>query len=159
MDVIHFKTAKLFEAAAQLGAVLCKAPAQLETDMAKYGMHLGTAFQLIDDVLDYSSNSETIGKNIGDDLAEGKPTLPLIRAMSVGDTAHADTIRGAIVNGGRDNIQDVMKAIESTDALAYTAHRARQEADLALSMLQNIPESEYKDALANLAEFSVNRTY
>ena len=159
MDVIHFKTAKLFEAAAQLGAVLCKAPAQLETDMAKYGMHLGTAFQLIDDVLDYSSNSETIGKNIGDDLAEGKPTLPLIRAMSVGDTAHADTIRGAIVNGGRDNIQDVMKAIESTDALAYTAHRARQEADLALSMLQNIPESEYKDALVSLAEFSVNRTF
>jgi octaprenyl-diphosphate synthase len=110
-------------------------------------------------VLDYSSNSETIGKNIGDDLAEGKPTLPLIRAMSVGDTAHATTIRDAIVNGGRDNIQDVMKAIESTDAIAYTAHRARQEADLALNMLQNIPESEYKDALVNLAEFSVNRTY
>jgi octaprenyl-diphosphate synthase len=159
MDVIHFKTAKLFEAAAQLGAVICKAPTDLEMEMAKYGMHLGTAFQLIDDVLDYSSNSETIGKNIGDDLAEGKPTLPLIRAMSVGDTAHATTIRDAIVNGGRDNIQDVMKAIESTDAIAYTAHRARQEADLALNMLQNIPESEYKDALVNLAEFSVNRTY
>jgi octaprenyl-diphosphate synthase len=159
MDVIHFKTAKLFEAAAQLGAVICNASTKLEMDMAKYGMHLGTAFQLIDDVLDYSSNSETIGKNIGDDLAEGKPTLPLIRAMSVGDKVDADTIRDAIVNGGRDNIQDVMKAIESTDAIAYTAHRARQEADIALSMLQNIPESEYKDALVNLAEFSVNRTF
>ena len=159
MDVIHFKTAKLFEAAAQLGAVICNSSTDLETDMAKYGMHLGTAFQLIDDVLDYSSNSETIGKNIGDDLAEGKPTLPLIRAMSVGDAAHADTIRRAIINGGRENIQEVMKAIESTDAIAYTAHRARQEADLALSMLRNIPESEYKDALITLAEFSVNRTF
>jgi len=159
MDVIHFKTAKLFEAAAQLGAVICNASPELETDMAKYGMHLGTAFQLIDDVLDYSSNSETIGKNIGDDLAEGKPTLPLIRAMSVGDKAQSDTIREAILNGGRDSIAEVMKAIESTDAIAYTAHKARQEADLALSMLQNIPESEYKDALVNLAEFSVNRTF
>ena len=159
MEVIHFKTAKLFEAAAQLGAVICQAPTELEMAMATYGMHLGTAFQLIDDVLDYSSNSETIGKNIGDDLAEGKPTLPLIRAMSVGDKNHAETIRQAILSGGRNNIQDVMKAIESTDAIAYTAHRARQEADIALSMLQNIPESEYKDALVTLAEFSVNRTY
>jgi octaprenyl-diphosphate synthase len=159
MDVIHFKTAKLFEAAAQLGAVICNASTELEVAMAKYGMHVGTAFQLVDDVLDYSSSSETIGKNIGDDLAEGKPTLPLIRAMSMGDKAHAETIREAILNGGRDNIQEVMKAIESTDAIEYTAHRARQEADLALSMLQNIPESEYKDALVNLAEFSVNRAF
>lgn len=159
MDVIHFKTAKLFEAAAQLGAVICGASKDLEMDMAKYGMHLGTAFQLIDDVLDYSSSSETIGKNIGDDLAEGKPTLPLIRAMIVGDKAQSQIIREAIVNGGRDSIHHVMKAIESTDAIAYTAHRARREAELALSMLRNIPESEYKDALANLAEFSVNRTY
>jgi len=159
MDVIHFKTAKLFEAAAQLGAVICNAPKELENDMATYGMHLGTAFQLVDDVLDYSASSETIGKNIGDDLAEGKPTLPLIRAMSVADTPHAEIIRQAIVNGGRDNIQEVMKAIESTDAIEYTARKAREEADLALGALQNIPKSEYKEALINLAEFSVNRSY
>ena len=159
MDVIHFKTAKLFEAAAQLGAVICNSSRELETDMAKYGMHLGTAFQLVDDVLDYSSNSETIGKNIGDDLAEGKPTLPLIRAMGVAHKSQAEIIRQAILNGGRDNIQEVMKAIESTDAIEYTARKAREEADLALKMLQNIPDSDYKEALTNLAEFSVNRSY
>ena len=159
MDVIHFKTAKLFEAAAQLGAVICNAPQKVELEMAKYGMHLGTAFQLVDDVLDYSANSETMGKNIGDDLAEGKPTLPLIRAMSVGDEAQQQIIRQAILEGGRDNIHEVMKAIESTDAIEYTAHKAREEADLALNALQNIAESEYKEALVNLAEFSVNRSY
>jgi octaprenyl-diphosphate synthase len=159
MDVIHFKTAKLFEAAAQLGAVLCGASQEQELAMANYGMHLGTAFQLVDDVLDYSSNPETMGKNIGDDLAEGKPTLPLIRAMSVGASHHAEIIRQAILNGGRDNIAEVMKAIESTDAITYTAHKARQEADLALKMLEKIPNSKYKDALINLAEFSVNRAY
>lgn len=159
MDVIHFKTAKLFEAAAQLGAVLCNANTEQETAIACYGMHLGTAFQLIDDVLDYSSTPEEMGKNIGDDLAEGKPTLPLIRAMSVGGPQHADVIRDAILNGGLENISQVMKAIESTDAIEYTAHKARQEADTALQMLEKIPASEYKDALINLAEFSVNRTY
>ena len=159
MDVIHFKTAKLFEAAAQVGAVLCGTSQEQEIAMANYGMHLGTAFQLVDDVLDYSSNPETMGKNIGDDLAEGKPTLPLIRAMSVGESQNTETIRQAILNGGRDNITQVMKAIESTDAIAYTAQKARQEADLALKMLENIPNSKYKDALINLAEFSVNRAY
>jgi octaprenyl-diphosphate synthase len=159
MEVIHFKTAKLFEAAAQLGAVICQAPEALEMDMAKYGMHLGTAFQLVDDVLDYSANSEAIGKNIGDDLAEGKPTLPLIRAMSVAEQAQGEIIRQAIIKGGRDTIEEVMKVIESTDAIEYTARKAREEADLALGALQSAPDSEYKEALIHLAEFSVNRSY
>jgi octaprenyl-diphosphate synthase len=159
LDVIRFKTAKLFEAAAQLGAVLNHASPEQEEAMARYGMHLGTAFQLVDDVLDYSSSAEEMGKNIGDDLAEGKPTLPLIRAMTVGRPEHAAMIRQAIHEGGRDYIQDVTQAIQATDALAYTADKARQEADTAISMLNVIPQSRFKEALITLAEFSVSRTY
>ncbi|MGD8558653.1 MAG: octaprenyl diphosphate synthase [Gammaproteobacteria bacterium] len=159
MDVIHFKTAKLFEAAAQLGAVLSGASPEQEFDLAKYGMYLGTAFQLVDDVLDYSSSSTEIGKNIGDDLAEGKPTLPLIRAMSVGSRENTEVIRKAITEGGRQHIQEVIKAIETTDAISYTAKVAREEANKALKMLSKIPESPFRDALSSLAEFSVNRTY
>ncbi len=159
LDVIHCKTAKLFEAAAQLGAVLCNATPEQEQAMARYGMHLGTAFQLVDDVLDYSASSETMGKNVGDDLAEGKPTLPLIHAMRWGTKVQSTLIRKAIETGGRDNITEVMAAIESTDAIAYTACKAREEADLAIAQLQNIPASHYADALKTLADFSVNRTY
>ena len=159
LDVIRFKTAKLFEAAAQLGAVLNHAPPEQEDAMACYGMHLGTAFQLVDDVLDYSSSPEEMGKNIGDDLAEGKPTLPLIRAMSVGHPSHAEVIRQAIQEGGRENIREVTKAIHATDAITYTAHMAHQEANTAISMLKAIPDSCFKEALIALAEFSVSRTY
>ena len=159
LDVIHCKTAKLFEAAAQLGAVLCDASPEQEQALAKYGMHLGTAFQLVDDVLDYSASSEEMGKNVGDDLAEGKPTLPLIRAMRQGSDVQSTLIRTAIEVGGRDNIAEVMDAIESTDAIAYTAQKAREEADLAIRQLQYIPASRYADALKTLADFSVSRTY
>ncbi|MEJ2181021.1 MAG: octaprenyl diphosphate synthase [Gammaproteobacteria bacterium] len=159
MDVIHFKTAKLFEAAGQLGAVISNASPEQEFAMAKYGMYLGTAFQLVDDVLDYSSSSDEIGKNIGDDLAEGKPTLPLIRAMTTGSAEHNNVIRKAITEGGREHIAEVMKAIEATDAIEYTAKIARDEANRALEMLSNIPDSRFKDALSSLAEFSINRTY
>lgn len=159
LDVIRFKTAKLFEAASQLGAVLTDSPDELESAMTKYGMHLGTAFQLVDDVLDYSSTSEEMGKNIGDDLAEGKPTLPLIRAMTVGVKQQTDIIRNAIRNSGHDNIEAVINAIESTDAIAYTANKAKEEADKAIAMLQNIPASPYRDALYALTEFSISRTY
>jgi len=159
LDVIHCKTAKLFEAAAQLGAVLCDATPEQEQAMAKYGMHLGTAFQLVDDVLDYSASSETMGKNVGDDLSEGKPTLPLIRTMRQGTKEQSALIRKAIETGGRDNITEVMAAIESTDAIAYTARKAREEANLAIAQLQNIPASNYTDALKTLADFSVSRTY
>jgi octaprenyl-diphosphate synthase len=159
LDVILRKTAKLFEAAAQLGAVLAKRPAAEEQALAAYGLHLGNAFQLIDDVLDYSASSEAMGKNIGDDLAEGKPTLPLIHAMRNGSPAQQQTIRAAIEHGGRDSIEAVTAAVESTGAIAYTARVARQEADKATHQLQGLSPSPYKDALHALAEFSVTRNY
>ncbi len=159
MDVISRKTARLFEAAAQIGAVLGEQPESIETALAKYGLHLGIAFQLIDDVLDYSASPEDTGKNVGDDLAEGKPTLPLIHAIHHGTPGQAQLIRRAIENGGHDNMQDVCAIIESTGAIPYTAKAAQREADLALEALAPLPESAYKDALYNLAEFSVNRSY
>jgi len=158
-DVIRFKTAKLFEASSQLGAVLGGQPDSIEQAMGRYGMHLGTAFQLIDDALDYGSSSENIGKNIGDDLAEGKPTLPLIYAMRKGTPAQVKAIRKAIENGGLDNIDQVQEAIESTHAIAYTAQSAQHEADLAIEALAEIPAGPYKEALYGLVDFSVNRSY
>ncbi len=159
LEVIHSKTAKLFEAATQLGAVISARSEAEERAMAAYGMHIGTAFQLIDDVLDYSSSAEEIGKNIGDDLAEGKPTLPLIYAMRKGTAEQAHVIRSAIENGGRNQIAEVIDAVHSTGAIAYTAQLADQEAKMAALALAIIPPSEYKDALYALADFSVNRTY
>ena len=159
LDVIHSKTAKLFEAATQLGAIISDRSAAEERAMATYGMHLGTAFQLIDDVLDYSATAEEMGKNVGDDLAEGKPTLPLIYAMRTGTPQQAATIRHAIENGGRENIVAVLDAIESTGAITYTAQLARREADKAAAAIADVPASPYKGALSALAEFSVNRTY
>jgi len=159
LEVIQRKTAKLFEAAAQIGAVLSTATRAQEQAMARYGVHIGAAFQLIDDILDYSASSTQIGKNIGDDLAEGKPTLPLIHAMRTGTQAQADTIRQAIETGGRKNIDAVMAAIESTNALSYTARAAEKEARLAAESIGLLPASPYKDALYTLAEFSVKRSY
>ncbi len=158
-EVIRFKTAKLFEASAQLGAVLGNQPALIEDSMARFGMHLGTAFQLIDDALDYGSSAEDMGKNIGDDLAEGKPTLPLIHAMRHGSQEQIRAIRSAIENGGLDQIDTVLEAIESTQAIAYTAQAAQDEADLAIEALAELPASPYREALYGLAEFSVNRSY
>ncbi|MCO6411638.1 MAG: octaprenyl diphosphate synthase [Thiogranum sp.] len=158
-DVIRYKTAKLFEASSQLGAVLGKQPPAIEQAMARYGMHLGTAFQLIDDALDYGSSGNNIGKNIGDDLAEGKPTLPLIHAMRNGTPEQVRVIREAIQNGGLEHIDLVLEAIESTNAIAYTSQSAQQEADLAIEALVDLPASPYKEALYGLAEFSVNRDY
>jgi octaprenyl-diphosphate synthase len=159
MDVIHFKTAKLFEAAARLGAVLANLSLKEEQAMAAYGMYLGTAFQLVDDILDYSSSSEDIGKNIGDDLAEGKPTLPLIYAMRHSDAQQRQLIREAIEQGGREYLKDIMKAVESSGAIEYTRRLANQEAGYAIEILKSLPESPYKDALIGLAEFSVSRTF
>jgi octaprenyl-diphosphate synthase len=159
MEVIHCKTAKLFAAAAQLGAVLPERPQREEMALAEYGSHLGAAFQLIDDVMDYSASAAEIGKNIGDDLAEGKPTLPLIYAMRHGTVEEARVIREAILQGGRENIGTVGNTIESTGAIAYTARLAKREADLAVAALKPLPESSYSKALASLARFSVNRTH
>lgn len=159
LEVIHHKTAKLFEAAGQLGAVICRAPEQIETAMTLYAMHLGSAFQLVDDLLDYSQSSETIGKNIGDDLAEGKPTLPLIYAMRQGTDKQAAIIREAIENGQRDRIDEIVSIINETGAIDYTAHAAAQEVAYAKAALTDLPDSDYKQALLSLAEFSVNRDY
>lgn len=156
-QVIHCKTAKLFEAATRLGAVLCERPREEEDAIGLYGMHLGSAFQLIDDVLDYSSSSEDMGKNVGDDLAEGKPTLPLIYAMERGDAAQSALIRKAIEQGGYDMIDEVQFIIQQTGALEYTRAVAQQEADKAIEQLAHLPESEYKQALELLALFSVQR--
>ncbi len=159
MEVIRSKTAKLFEAAAQLGAVLGGHARETEVALAEYGMRLGTAFQLVDDVLDYSASAEETGKNIGDDLAEGKPTLPLIYVMQNGSSAQAKVIRDAIEHGGRENIEAVCEAIESTGAITYTARAARAEADKAVEGLGRLPDSPFRDALYALADFSVDRTY
>lgn len=157
IQVIHCKTAKLFEAAARLGAVLCQRKKQEETAMAHYGKHLGTAFQLIDDVLDYASSSEDMGKNVGDDLAEGKPTLPLIYAMKKGSEAQKQLIKSAIEKGGYELIDEVQSVIQETGALEYTVAIAEREADLAVEQLTVLPDSDYKNALVSLAHFSVQR--
>ncbi len=159
LEVIHFKTAKLFEAACQVGAVISGSDAKSEKAMADYGMYLGTAFQLIDDVLDYSATAEEMGKNIGDDLAEGKPTLPLIYAMQHGSAAEATLIRNAIESSGLDNIDAVIETIHTTGALTYTAEVARVEAEKAADVIGHLPASPYRDALYTLTEFSVNRSY
>lgn len=159
LEVIRCKTAKLFEAAARVGAVISGGTSTEEEAMAAYGRHLGTAFQLIDDVLDYSASSQHIGKNVGDDLAAGKPTLPLIHALRHGHPQEAMVIRDAIENGGREKIAQVLKAIESTGALAYTARSAQDEAAKAAAALAVLPASPYREALYALAEFSVNRSY
>ena len=159
LEVIRSKTAKLFQAATQLGAVITQSEPSIEQAMADYGMHLGTAFQLIDDVLDYSSSSSELGKNIGDDLAEGKPTLPLIFAMNNGNEEQSQIIREAIENGSRDNMPAITTAINSTGAINYTADCAAKEADKAKLALAEIPNGQYKEALLALAEFSAKRSY
>ncbi|HLA75623.1 MAG TPA: octaprenyl diphosphate synthase [Gammaproteobacteria bacterium] len=159
LQVIRYKTAKLFEAAARLGAVITEQPEAVEEALSCYGIHLGTAFQLIDDALDYSAKAEELGKNIGDDLAEGKPTLPLIHAMRTGSAEQAALVRQAIEDGGLENIGAVSAAIESTGAIAYTARSASVEAGKALQALAQLPASPYRDALQALAEFSVSRSY
>lgn len=159
LEVIHHKTAKLFEAAGQLGAVICKTTNQIEKAMSLYAMHLGSAFQLVDDLLDYSHSSETIGKNIGDDLAEGKPTLPLIHAMRQGTDQQAAIIREAIEQGQRDRIDEIITIINETGAIDYTAHAAAQEVAHAKQALNILPETDYKQALLSLADFAISRDY
>ncbi len=158
MEVIIRKTATLFEAGSRLGAVLGEASKAHEEAMATYGMHLGIAFQLVDDALDYNSSNENIGKNIGDDLAEGKPTLPLIQAIKKSDAETAKTLRHVIETGGLDQIDLVMAAIEKSGAITYTIEMAQQEAEKAKEALNIFPDSPYRDALAALADFSVART-
>ena len=157
MEVIYRKTARLFEAGAQIAAIVAKAPPATEAALARYGKHLGIAFQLIDDALDYRGDAEELGKNVGDDLAEGKPTLPLIHALRHGDSATAQMIREAIEQGGTEDQAPIRAVIESTGGLDYTARLAESEAELALEALNQVPASVYRDALGALARFAVSR--
>jgi octaprenyl-diphosphate synthase len=157
LEVIRRKTAKLFEASARLGAVLGGAPQALEAGLAEYGMRLGTAFQVIDDVLDYSGEAAEIGKSLGDDLAEGKPTLPLIRAMASGSEPQRAAVRRAIAEGGRDDFAPVLEAVNATGALDYAREAARREAEAAKRALAPLAASAHRDSLLELASFSVAR--
>ena len=159
LQVIRFKTAKLFEAAGQLGAIVSHASRDVEEGLGRYGMHLGTAFQLIDDVLDYSGDHERTGKNVGDDLAEGKPTLPLIHAMRNGTPEQAGLIRTAIKDGGLRDFQPVLTAIHDTGALEYSRRQAEAESKRAVAALDALPRSTYRDSLLQLASFAVTRSY
>ena len=159
LTVIRSKTAKLFEASGRIGPVLAGVSTAQEEALATYGRHLGTAYQLVDDVLDYRGSSDEIGKNVGDDLAEGKPTLPLIFTIANGTPAQAGAVRTAIETGGRDDIETVVDAVESAGAITYTARAAQTEAGLAMEALDQVPASSAKDALIALADFSVSRTF
>ena len=164
LHVIHCKTAKLFEAAMQLGAILGCADEDTEQAMAQYGMHLGTAFQLVDDVLDYSGDEKITGKNLGDDLAEGKPTLPLIYAMQHGNASQAAVVRLAIEQteaepGEHGHFSEVLEVIKQTGALQYTRQQAQREADAACAALTTLPDTEYKQSLLQLAEFAASRQF
>jgi len=157
--VIERKTAKLFEAAGRLGGVLGGASAKCEDALARYGMHLGTAFQIMDDVLDYSGEAAEIGKNLGDDLAEGKMTLPLIRAMAVGTPQEAATIRHAVAGGGLTDFAPVLAALHRTGALAYARSRAQAESDAARRAITLLPPSAAGSSLLQLATFAAQRTF
>ena len=159
MTVIQCKTAKLFEAAAQIGAVLANKEASQEASLGAYGMHLGTAFQVADDLLDYRADSETLGKNVGDDLAEGKPTLPIIYALQQGSATQVALLRQVIENGDRQKLEQVVEIIEETKALDYAQAVMLRESEKATETLAAIPDSEYKMALQGLIEFSVARLY
>jgi octaprenyl-diphosphate synthase len=159
LEVIRRKTAKLFEAAAQLGAILGEAGGGLEQGLARYGMHLGTAFQLIDDALDYSGDATHTGKNLGDDLNEGKPTLPLIYVMRRGSRKQAELVRLAIKEGGREAFKAVLEAVQSTGALEYVRDVAKNEAQYARQSIAALPNSNYRDSLLELTKFAVERDY
>jgi octaprenyl-diphosphate synthase len=159
LGVIQRKTAKLFEAAAQIGAVLGGATTERENALARYGMHLGTSFQLIDDVLDYSGDLTAIGKNLGDDLSEGKMTLPLIRAQAVGSADDVALIRAAITGGGLTEFAPVVDVLARTGALAYTRNCAERESAAAAACLDTLPDTPYRKSLLELAAFAARRSY
>ncbi len=159
LQVIRYKTAKLFEAASRLGAVIAGANAKDELALARYGMHLGTAFQLIDDVLDYSGAEADTGKHLGDDLAEGKPTLPLIYVLQHGSETQAQVVRRAIELGGREAFPEVLGAIKETGALAYARTQAELEAERARAAILELRDSNYREALLQLSFFAVERAH
>jgi len=159
LEVIARKTAILFSAATRLSAVITGTPPEMEENLSKYGQHLGIAFQLIDDALDYKASQEELGKNLGDDLAEGKPTLPLIYAIQKGSASEASIIIEAIKQGDRNAFNEVFAIVKNTNAIEYTEARANDEAQKAIDAIDSLPDSEYKQALISLAKFSVQRNY
>jgi octaprenyl-diphosphate synthase len=159
LRVIRFKTAKLFEASARLGAVLAEAPRAVEESCAAYGRSLGTAFQLVDDLLDYEGNTSELGKNVGDDLREGKPTLPLLIAMERGNAQERELIRHAIEHGEVQRLAEIVEIVRHTGAIAATREAARREADLAAAQLDELPRSEYREALLEFCARSVERSF
>jgi octaprenyl-diphosphate synthase len=159
LQVVRYKTAKLFEASARLGAILGAANPAMEDGFAAYGMHLGTAFQIADDVLDYSGQEGELGKSLGDDLAEGKPTLPLIHVMKAGNPEQAEVVRSALEQGGREAFPEVIRAVKETGGLDAALEVATGEADRAKQALASLPDSQYRDALLQLASFAVARRF
>ena len=157
MQVILGKTAMLFEAATEAGAILADASTEAQEGLRLYGLHLGTAFQLIDDVMDYLSTAEEMGKNVGDDLAEGKCPLPLIHAMREGTEEQRLLVRQAIRKGGLDDLQPIMEIVKATGAIEYTQQKAQEEADKAIAALDALADSSFKDTLIQLADIAVKR--
>jgi octaprenyl-diphosphate synthase len=158
LQVIRYKTAKLFEASARLGAVLAGATADLEETCADYGRSLGTAFQLVDDLLDYEGNSHELGKNVGDDLREGKPTLPLLLAMERAEPDERDLIRHAIEHGEHERLQEILAIVRRTGALEGTRQAAQAESDKARAALAQLPPSRAREALLDLCVRSIHRS-
>ncbi len=159
LEVIHKKTAALFEAACETSAVLSGASQTQREALKRYGYHVGMAFQLVDDALDYEGDAETLGKNVGDDLAEGKPTLPLIHAMKMGNPDESKLIANAIEQGGIDQLEEIVAIVKRTGALDYTKQAAKNQVSLALQQLDSLADSEYRQAMAQLAEFATERAY
>lgn len=158
-DVIRAKTALLFAAAASIGALLGECGKTIEQGLFAYGLHLGNAFQLIDDALDYCGETREIGKNIGDDLADGKATLPLIHALNTAEEAQKQVIRNSLKQGSLNHLDEILTIIKETKAIEYTKNCAGQEVDKAITALHVLPPSQYKEALVELAQFAVNRTH
>lgn len=159
LATIHRKTAKLFESSARLGAVISHCPPAICAAFATYGLHFGTAFQLIDDIFDYTADSTVLGKNAGDDLAEGKPTLPLIHALKHGNPTEQQAVREAIENGDRERLGEIRAIVASSGALTYTADQAKHQSAAAIAALADIKESPYKQALIELAEYAIQRDH
>ena len=157
--IIRAKTSLLFAASTAIGAMIAEADEAVVQGLYQYGLHLGNAFQLIDDALDYCSDTQTIGKNVGDDLAEGKVTLPLLYALQQGNPTQQEQIRTAISQGGLDNLSSILETINETDAISYTKNKARTEIDLALNALAVLPDSSYKEAMTNIAYYAIEREY
>jgi len=157
MEVIHNKTAMLFEAASHTGALLTDSDEAQTDALRRYGKHLGLAFQLVDDVLDYRGDAETMGKNVGDDLAEGKATLPLLYVIQNGEAADRDLVRQAIRKGGLDQLEEIIAVVDRSGALEYTMSKAREQADLATEALESLPDSAQLHTLRKLTELALSR--